>query len=99
MGESAQLNFAPKNFGRILANLSPNQLIFGWTLDKICPNRKKIAHKFLGENLLRGFARFRAYKYICVRHKLLAFRFSKNTVIVSFFQIRSKKNRKTLYFS
>jgi hypothetical protein len=49
MGESAQLNFAPKKFGRNFADLgeiSPNQQIFGSTLDEIRPNRKKFAHKF-----------------------------------------------------
>jgi hypothetical protein len=52
MGESAQLNFAPKKFGRNFAELGefpPNQQIFGWKLDEICQNRKKIAHKFWGE--------------------------------------------------
>jgi transposase len=52
MGESAQLNFAPKFFGRNFADLGefpPNKQIFGWTLDEIRPNRKKFAHKFWGE--------------------------------------------------
>jgi hypothetical protein len=41
MGESAQLNFASKIFGRNFADMEefqPNQQIFGWTLDEIRPN-------------------------------------------------------------
>jgi hypothetical protein len=74
MGKSAQLNFAPKIFGRNFADLGeflPNQQIFGWTLDGIRPNRKKFAHKFWGKTWLRGFARFRANKNYCVEEPML----------------------------
>jgi hypothetical protein len=52
MGESAQLNFTPKNFARNFADLGEfftNQQIFGWTLDEILPNRKKFAQEFWSE--------------------------------------------------
>jgi hypothetical protein len=53
MGKSAQLNFAPKIFGRNFAELGefpPNQQIFGWKLDVIRPNRKN-RPQILGRNL------------------------------------------------
>jgi hypothetical protein len=49
MGESVQLNFASKIFGRNVADLGeffPNQQIFDWTLDEICQNRKKTPSNF-----------------------------------------------------
>jgi hypothetical protein len=52
MGESAQLNFAPKNFGRNFADLaecSPNQQILGWDIGRNSPKYKKIDHKFWNE--------------------------------------------------
>jgi hypothetical protein len=52
MGESAQLNFAPKFFGRNFADsgeFPSNRQIFGWTLDEIHPNRK-IRPQILGRN-------------------------------------------------
>jgi hypothetical protein len=54
MGESAQLNFAPKIFGRNFADLGefpPNQQIFGWTLGRNSPKSKEIRPQILGRNL------------------------------------------------
>jgi hypothetical protein len=55
MGESAQLNFAPKIFGRNFADLGefpPNQKFLAGHWDETRPNQKKFAHKFSGEQEL-----------------------------------------------
>jgi hypothetical protein len=54
MGESAQLNFAPKKFGRNLVDLGeffPNQQIFGWDNGRISPKSKKNRPQILGRIL------------------------------------------------
>jgi hypothetical protein len=61
MGESTQLNFGPKIFGRNFADLiefPPNQQIFGWALDKIRPKPKEFGHKFQGKTK-HGFTQIR----------------------------------------
>jgi hypothetical protein len=54
MGESAQLNFAPKNFRRNFADLGefpPNQQTFGWEIGRNSPKSKIIRPQILGRNL------------------------------------------------
>jgi hypothetical protein len=54
MGKSAQLNFAPKNFGRNFADLGefpPNRQIFGWDIGRNSPKSKKIRPQILGRNI------------------------------------------------
>jgi hypothetical protein len=54
MGGSAQLNFAPKTFGRNFSDLgenSPNQKILAGHWDEIRPNQNKIRPQIFGRNL------------------------------------------------
>jgi hypothetical protein len=54
MGESAQANFAPKNFGRNFADLGefpPNQNFFGWDIGQNSPKSKKNRPQILRRKL------------------------------------------------
>jgi hypothetical protein len=54
MGESAQLNFAPKIFGQNFADLGefpPNQQTFGWDIGLNSPKSEKNRPQILGQNL------------------------------------------------
>jgi hypothetical protein len=54
MGESAQLSFAPKKFGRIsfdLGEISPNQQILRLNNGRNLPKSEEIRPKFLRANL------------------------------------------------
>jgi hypothetical protein len=65
MGESAQLNFAPKIFGRNFADLGEfpqNQQTFGWDIGRNSPKSKKIRPQILGRILTA-----RANKNYCVQ--------------------------------
>jgi hypothetical protein len=68
-GESAQLRFALKNFGRIYSDLGEFRPLFSRRIccfGEISPKSKEIRPKFLGRNLTARIRPFRARKIITV---------------------------------
>jgi hypothetical protein len=67
MGESAPLSFAPKISGEFLsiwAKFPQISKFFGWTMDEIRPNRKKLARNFWGRTSTARIRPVRPKKYL-----------------------------------
>jgi hypothetical protein len=76
MGESVQLNFAPKFFGRHFADLGefpPNQQIFGWDIGRNSPKSKKNSPQILGRNLTARIRPFSGEQELLCRKNLSPF--------------------------